>query len=236
MLNVTMMVRDRPRLTQQAIESLIRNTDVEFNCTIVDDGSGPETEAMLKYFAQRKNFAVLRVENGPHITGLCRNLVIWYAEKRWGRGDWLVLSDNDVFFAPNWAFRVSHALYVSERHKWGFQLAGGQNHPYHHPTGTNWIHADTKQECYELREYSALAGTSWLMRWETWDRYGPLEANAPGIRQSEDHAFCQRIRNDGGKVGAVWPHAVIDCSVTDTYGKPVIGIEAKQKVEGAYYE
>lgn len=223
-MNIVLVVKDRPNLTRQCLGSLVKNTDVEWNLMIVDDGSKPPTGELLKLFAsvQRKRVALLINPTSRGILGQVKNLGVYWSEKFWGRGDYLYLSDNDAYFLPGWSSRMIPIL------GWGFDLLGGQNHPYHQPIETAQV---------GVREYEALAGTSWLMRWETWDKYGPLDANAIGICKGEDHEFCQRIRKDGGKVGAVYPHVVLDCSLTDTFGKPAVGAETKtERVEGVEYE
>jgi hypothetical protein len=69
MMNVVMLVKNRPRLTHQALYTLTKNTDAEFNVTIVDDGSDQETLQMLTTFARLKNVALLRNETSKGITG-----------------------------------------------------------------------------------------------------------------------------------------------------------------------
>jgi len=233
MINVVMLVRDRPRLTAQALRSLALNTVGDWRLVIVDDQSQDETRRSLDFFRQfrPKQVAILRNQTSKGITGQARNLGVYWAEGYWGRGDWLYLSDNDVYFTPGWDERltVTYLAFGGE-----FPLIGGQNHPYHQPIA-ECVNRDSPP-LVGIHEYQALAGTSWLIRWNTWDKYGPLDAHAPGICQSEDHAFCQKIREAGGKVGALDPPVVIDCGLTDTFGKPAIGAEAKERIEGILYE
>lgn len=82
------------------------------------------------------------------------------------------------------------------------------------------------------------------MRWETWDKYGPLDAHASGVGQSEDYAFCQKIIQDGGKVGSIYPRCVLNCGLTNSFGQPSVGadfmlnelLEAKRTYPDLYYE
>jgi len=229
-INVVMTVKDRPRLTAQALRSLALNTSSDWNLTLVDDQSQDETRRSLDFFRQFRNkqVAILRNQTSRGIVGQAKNLGVYWAERYWGRGDWLYLSDNDVYFTKGWDTLLTSSL-RDPVHK-DFLLIGGQNHPFHHPIN------DTVPPL-GLREYQALAGTSWLMRWVTWDCFGPLESHAQGVCMGEDQAFCQKIRQAGGKVGALDPPVVIDCSLTQTDGKPAIGVETKtNRVPGVLYE
>ncbi len=222
MMNVVVLVKNRPRLTLQCLTTLVKHTDVEWNAVIVDDGSKPETRDMLSLFGLRDNVAVLRNETSKGITGQARNLSCYWAEKYWGRGDFLYLSDNDVCFLPGWA-----SMMVTVLDSWkDLRVLGGARHPYHQPIATypSW------------QETDAVAGYSQLMTWHTWDTWGPLDAHAPGTCQSEDFKFCQEIREDGFKVGYLREPVLIDCGLTGTDGKPAIGWEVKPRMDGVLYE
>ncbi len=223
MMNIVMLVKDRPRLTFQCLTTLVRYTDVEWNAVIIDDGSKHQTRDMLSLFGVRDNIAVLRNETSKGITGQARNLGVYWAEKYWGRGDYLYLSDNDVCFLPGWANKMNNTMFAAGD---DLKVLGGARHPYHQPIAdfNGW------------QETEAVAGYSQLMEWETWEVWGPLDAHAPGTCQSEDFKFCQDIRKDGFKVGYMTEPVLIDCGITGTDGKSSIGAEAKLMVEGYYYE
>ncbi len=225
-LNIVLLAKDRPRLTFQCLTTLVRYTDVEWNAVIVDDGSKHQTRDMLSLFGVRDNVAVLRNETSKGITGQARNLGVYWAEKYWGRGDYLYLSDNDVCFLPGWASKMAKVYDGALEEDFGISVLGGARHPYHQPIATHcgW------------QETEAVAGYSQLMHWEDWDEYGPLDAHAPGTCQSEDHQFCQKARADGLPVGYMTEAVLIDCGLTGTDGKPAIGAEAKPRLEGYYYE
>ena len=224
-MNVVILVKDRPRLTHQALWSLAKNTDVDHSVTIVDDASRPETWEMLRMFAgTHRNTALLRNDTSKGITGQARNLGVWWSEQYHGRSEWLYLSDNDVCFLPGWASRLQDVYKQGRRN--GLRLLGGARHPYHQPNHV-W---------HEWTETDAVAGYSQLMQWETWDAYGPLDARAPGVCQSEDHAFCQRLRQDRYRVGYVTPQVIVDCGLTTTDNKPAVGHEVKAIFPGLVYE
>jgi len=230
-VNIVILVKDRPALTRQCITTLLENTDPPYTVTIVDDESKPETEFMLKMAARQERITVLRNVKSKGITGQVRNLGVYWSRHYWGKSDLLYLSDNDVAFTPHWNTTLIDAYCWSKTQ--GVRLLGGQNHPYHQHTDS--IDAPPHSAWQEVRIYGAVAGTSQLMTFETWDKYGPLDAHAAGVCQSEDHKFCQQIVKDGYRVGAIWPHVVIDCGIHQTDGSLSVGHEAKARVEGIIY-
>jgi glycosyltransferase involved in cell wall biosynthesis len=97
MVNLTMLVRNRPRLTRQALNSLIATPDC--NITVLDDRSDEETVQVLKSYPSM----IYALRNEWQIgTGELRNKVINASAAYFGRGDYLYLSDNDVRFTMHW--------------------------------------------------------------------------------------------------------------------------------------
>lgn len=234
MTNIVMLVQNRYKLTKQSLESLRQHTDpAHYNLTIVDDESTDfRTRGLvLRTVEEMHNATALHVSGSNHVLGALKNLGVAWSEMRFGRGDWLYLSDNDVYFLPDWLEILDETANYKESE---FSLWGGQNHPYHQPIGEELnLGLSTN---HSLKYYQALAGTSWLMRWETWDAFGPIHQGAAGPGQSEDFEFSQRIMKDGYKVGAIDPPVVLDCGITQTDGKPSPGAEMKPRVQGVYYE
>src|ERR1041385_6644553 len=113
----------------------------------------------------------------------------------------------------------------------GAHLLGGQRHPYHKPN-QRLVYATGR--CVE--ETDAVAGYSMFMSWDTWDRFGPFDANAKGIGQSEDWAFSQRVKKGGGIVGYIRPPVLAHCGLTNTDSKPATGHEAFERFPGLIYE
>jgi len=214
--NIVMLTKDRWELTIQSLTTLYRNTnEADFNITIIDDGSNEISQAALHGFldAKKSNVAMLRIENSQGVTGRARNLGVYWSEKTFGRGEYLYLSDNDVYFLPKWLNELTSFFYFFPESN--FRLVGGWNHPFLNP--------HTEVRGCGVYSHDAIAGASQLMRWETWDKYGPLVANAPGTCQGEDWLFCQKIIEDGGKVGSIYPRVVLNCGITNSEGKPAQG-------------
>ena len=220
-VNIVMLTHNREALLTQAVGSLYEHTDrALFNLTLVDDSS---QRSPLDYIHElhEGNATTLRIENSKGITGQARNLGIYWAERYWGRGDWLYLTDNDVYFTPGWLDKIILGLRVGET-RGTFRVMGGWNHPFLKPNSYHPVSTDGLLD-FTVTSHDAITGASQLMRWATWDQYGPLDAHAVGTGQSEDWKFCQDIIKDGGWVGCIQPHVVINCGLTNTEGKPIPG-------------
>jgi len=226
MINAVMLVRDRPALTQQALISFVQHTKLEWTLTIVDDGSGFTTQRVIATIVQRSpNMCVLRSHVPVGVTGKMRNLGVYWSEKMWGRGDFLYLSDNDAYFTPGWDAKLAQSLMDYNKVK----LVGPYRHPYHKPKG---LEITVGLPGYVFTETDAVQGLGHLMLWETWDKYGPLDAHAVGTNQSEDFKFCQDIVKDGFLVGSIQPDVVWNCGLTGTNGRPSPGAEVLERHKG----
>lgn len=227
--NIVMLVKDRPRLTEQTLRTLYQNTPKgAFNLTIVDDSSKLFVFEMADEWTRQQtsdeDLSIIRIVTSKGITGQARNLGVYWAEKYWGRGDWLCLVDNDLYFTPGWLDKLTGIAENTELA--GFRLWGGWNHPflqsqkeYSSPTNKGAI----------LKTHDAVTGASQLMRWETWDKFGPLDAHARGVGQSEDWLFCQKIIKDGGRVGSIYPRVVLNAGITNSFGQPSPGADLMLK-------
>lgn len=226
MTNIICLVRDRYRLTEQTLDSLYAHTlQSQFNLTVVDDGSTDfRVRRLLERVCGRANATLIRIENGRHILSAAKKIGVRWSELNFGRGEWLCLCDNDVFFLKGW---LDSMIGSSETgFEAGFRLWGGQQHPYHLPITDS-----------EYREYAALPGTHWFMPWFVWDdNQQKLISNAEGVCQGEDVNFGNSVREYGRRIGVVDPHVVIDCGWTNSDGKPAPGIELRQAVRGVYHE
>jgi glycosyltransferase involved in cell wall biosynthesis len=215
-LNVVMLVRDRWRLSQQALASLAANTRSEWRLTVVDDAS---EEPVGEWLRSDTHICVIRNEVSRG-TGWARNKGIKAAREAFGTDNLLALSDNDVWFAPGWDTALLHAY----RNQPEFRIIGGGCHPYlqAHQPQHRYV-CDGKW--YVLFSRDAVSGYSWLLDWETYDKYGPFDQHALGVRQSEDYAVCRKVVADGFYVGSIVPEVVIHAGLTDTFGQKPPGWE-----------
>ena len=215
MINFTLLCHGRPRLLKQTLDS-IGDTD-QMMIDIHGDAPTFETQQIARKFMDDKegSFTVIGPSNG---TGAARNAVIGSASTH--RGDYLYLSDDDVFFlCPDWLSILVRSYEVA----WaaGFKVVGGYNHPYHQP-----IAVAPAADGYVVNEVHALALQSMLMKWEVWDKYGPFCQTPPGkVCQSEDVDFTNKMRADGGGIGVIAPPLVVNCGITNSFGGKIPGWE-----------
>ena len=232
--NITLLVHNRPRHTEQAITSLYQNTpNTSFNLVVVDDHSTEETADMLRNLEKLYGFYLSQLPwvEKPRGVGKSRNFAIGAVSDVYGQGSLLYCSDNDVYFEEGWLPTLIGNFEIAEQV--GFKLLGGYCHPYQQSTK---VYAGVGD--YGIHEKLAVGSLSWLMRWETWYEYGPLDSHAKGINQSEDVAFCNKVRESGWKVGSVWPSLVINAGITGSFNKPCPGSDlvGKGVPKGVWYE
>jgi hypothetical protein len=227
MMNIVMLVRNRSELTRQCMDTLCKHTIGRWNLTVIDDGSTDYLTEAAYVNRISDGFPILSVKISPacEVTGRLRNLGVYFSEKQWGRGEWLYLSDNDACFTPGWDLKLVKAMEGCEHR---FKLIGPYRHPYHLPNGV----VMPAGEGYDVVSTDAVQGLGHLMRWETWDTYGPLDAHAKGTNQSEDFKFCQDIIKAGWLVGSIQPEVVHNCGLTGTSGKASPGAEVMGRIKG----
>lgn len=215
--NFTLLARNRPNLTRQALASL--GDDKNIFKTVFDDRSAAETQILLEQWQKWGRGNLVRNER-PMGTGMARNAVIRTSEELDGRKDYLYLSDNDVFFKPNWFKQLVVFYEVAWKH--GFKVLGAYNHPFHQAVSS----LDVPFFNVKIQEIQALALQSVLMRWEVWDQYGPFcETPVDRVCQSEDVDFARKIVADGGKLGVVSPALIVNTGITNSFGEKIPGWE-----------
>ena len=238
-VNVTMLVCNRPRLTQQALSSLGPTDDGVMTVTVSQDAKcDAETQKVLSDWYQsnptNKHLCGHTAEYG---TGPLRNQVIEASEKYFGRGSHLYLSDNDVCFYP----AIFEKLVPIYEYAWtlGFKVLGAYNHPFHQPINSINVYGGGTQVISRINEVQALALQSMLMKWEVWEKYGPFDNTPVGrVRMSEDVAFTNKIKADGGRIGVVSPALAVNTGITDSFGEKIPGWEivSKEVPKGVYVE
>lgn len=215
-VNVCMVMKDRPTHTLAAVYSMCSTTKTTIKAVILDDCSEhtriSNVKARLPYLRQPSTecYFIIRENECPLGVGGSKNAAVLASQEEYQRGDYLYITDNDVLFTPGWLGTLIEAI---EEHP-QVKIVGGYAHPYN---GTN----QTLRGKVSVDIKNAVDGLSWLMKWETWDKYGTLMDNARGVRQSEDWEYCQRVRNDGFEVGVVYPHVVINNGIVDTFGEKI---------------
>lgn len=121
--------------------------------------------------------------------------------------DWeyLVRSDDDMFYGEGWLGKMMKALKESP----DVWLLGGCKYPLHGITGIRKDVFITDKQ----------AGNHWLLSREVWGKLGPFyEDFIDG--QAEDVRYCQAVRDSGGEVAAMRnPLLVVHCGIKGTLGK-----------------
>jgi cellulose synthase/poly-beta-1,6-N-acetylglucosamine synthase-like glycosyltransferase len=235
MTNIVLITNgSRPRLLAQTLRTLYVNTPADqYTLTMVTDGH-------IEFpFEQDwgERISVIGMRPPCNILGRLKNLGIYWSNKQFGRGEWLCVLDDDLAFWPGWLEKMAYALECRNE----VRILGGVRHPYH---GINEILSadnfkrDVKPNdlVQTIESTDAVAGYCHFMRWKTWDRFGPYDAHAKGTGQSEDFAICRKIVDAGGKVGYIHPPVMAHCGVTDSLGRPAIGMEKIQRKLGVLYE
>jgi len=221
MVNFTMQVRDRPRLTVQALKSLAAAGLDGMTVTVLDDRSKEETREYVQAWCVSFDAHYVRNDE-PLGTGQLRNMVMEESRKHFGQGEYVAPHDNDVFFKPHW---LSDLIDCYED-VWirGFRLIAGYGHPFHQPIGyQQFIHNHPELRVYEVQ---AIATQSMMMRWSVWDAYGPFcPTPVDKTCQSEDIDFTNKIRKDGFKLGVVRPSLIHATALKNTFGEPGPGWE-----------
>lgn len=218
MTNITMLCANRPRLLKQALDSI-----GDLSCatvTIRDAGMDVLVKTVAKLWG-RFDRAVLTGKE-PLGTGPARNEVINSSAQCFGRGDYLYISDDDVYWIrPDWLSILINAYEAA----WtaGYRVIGGYNHPFNRPIdgepGIEYRH-------YTVYPVYALASQSMLMRWSVWDQFGPFcDTPAGKVCQSEDVAFSNKIREAGYKVGVISPALLVNTGITNSFGEHIPGWE-----------
>lgn len=232
MTNIVMLFHSRYKLAKQSLDSLFAHTKCnDYTLTMVYDVPDDKAQRdfrlkdLLNAESTRSNATLLTVKHSGHVLAQLKNLGVAWSEQCFDRGDWLYLSDSDVYFTPSWLDKLTK--FADDKiNLWESPvLVGGQIHPFHKPDEHGYLRV--------------LDGPSWLMGWTVWDLVGGFKRiNASGVCQSEEYPLCQKLRDNGGMIEVIEPHVVYHTGLTNSDGKPAPGYEERkaQMVQGVYYE
>lgn len=254
-MDIVLIARDRPELTQQTIESMRKNA-VDWQrhrLLMVVDGDAAdydlrEVRRVVRTQDSNRNeshvFTVRQLGVGGAKNFGARWFFSKYAYENQstediGRhaGSLLMFSDNDMYYLPGWDERLELGLRgpipigVSTRRIGGVLGARcgyiTQLGGWRHPFHSiSQSHIDGLGSTNETRnEVDAVTGNCFVMRWSDWLKYGPFDSNAIGPGQSEDYALSRKIKDGRGIVATLDPPVAIHCGMVNSEGRQATGWE-----------
>jgi hypothetical protein len=203
---------NRIRLLEQTLNSLFKNTELSNinSLTVVNDNSFYDISGITKYSPVDVNLINLSKTSG---VGKSKNIGVEFS-KYMHNGKYLYLLDGDVYFTDKWDIKM---IEIYEKYKDEFKIIAGGIHPY--------LQNRIGEDNLDLTSHDALSGWSWLLDYDTWDKFGKLADNSIGTGKSEDWEYCQRIRNAGYKVGCLKNQVIAHCGITNTEGEKIPGYD-----------
>jgi hypothetical protein len=217
--NITMLAATRPKLLRQALESIGDLSAA--TVTIRNAGMNAAVCDTVEYWCEvRKNTSSF-ILTKSYGTGPSRNQAVAMSQGLFGSGEYLYLSDDDVYFLQHDWLKILTTAY---REAWehGFRVIGAYCHPFMRPCAP----ATRLPSRWNVNEVHALPSQSMFMSWEVWDEFGPFcDTPAGKVCQSEDVDFCNRIRDAGHKVGVIAPPLLVNTGITNSFGEHIPGWE-----------
>ncbi|WP_343214794.1 glycosyltransferase family 2 protein [Dyella sp. RRB7] len=170
-VSVVVLTYNWPAALERVLEGLARQTELPCEVIVADDGSGPDTAALIARMAL--TFPVplrhLWQEDRGFRAARARNRGIAAS-----RGDYVILLDGDMLVHPRF---IADHLMLAER---GYFLQGGRLKATQEesqrllaggqPVFTPWVHADFEEFDGTRRLYAFRA--PWLARWKARSRNG----------------------------------------------------------------
>jgi len=196
---IILITKNRKKLFDQTINSLISNTHKDlYDLIVVDDGSSYlEDLIMLKKSGIISDLILTNFGS----VGIARNLGVEIAKRKGYK--YIYHTDNDMYFLSGW---LEKCVRIKESYK-EIAIVG----PYCHPFMQK--NAD-KEYTDEIETVDAVSGNSWFMTLDDFCLFGLKETK--GIMASEDWEMCQRLREAKRTCVRLTPHLVLHCGVTNS--------------------
>lgn len=213
-MHIVLITRNRLALLSQTLGTMGKNA-VNEHClsVVVDQPADQEVIDYLREFEKEvKGSFKLKINDRQLGVGGSKNLG---ASLQGFDENFLMFSDDDMYYLPEWDMVMEHAL-----GHYGVAVVGGCQHPFHQPMTTM-----TWNDRIQFRYVDATAGYCMGMRRGIWEHYGPFDSSSVGVGRSEDWALCQRARKDKRQVAYVHPPIALHCGLTNCEGQPCTGAE-----------
>lgn len=120
-----------------------------------------------------------------------------------GDYEYLLRSDDDLFYSSGWFQAMIDVLRRNPK----VLLVGGCYYLLHKVL--------QEYSTYNITEIAP--GNCWLMKKETWDKFGPIATASDGMQEDAD--FCRRIQATGSKVAVLKEPLIVHCGITGSNGK-----------------
>jgi GT2 family glycosyltransferase len=215
---IILITKNRLKLLQQTVATLIKNTPKElYDLIVVDDGSEPQCVSYLQ------GLKIGGVISDLVLTNLgspskCRNIGAEIVKKKGYK--FLYHTDNDMYFLPEWL----EECHKAKDNSFNIIIVGAYCHPFMQANEEKTLFLDTPNNIREdIATVDAVSGNSWFISTEDYFKYGLHETD--GIMASEDWEMCQRIRKDGNFVVRLTPHKVLHCGITNSRNEPSVGAD-----------
>ncbi|MBI3551268.1 MAG: glycosyltransferase family 2 protein [Elusimicrobia bacterium] len=196
-VSVVIPTYNRARRAAAALRSVLAQTDGDFECWVVDDGSTDDTRTVLSAFKDPRLHLVFNGTNqGQHV---CRNQAI-----RASSAPWIAFLDSDDLFLPERLCRLRQAC--ESRPKTGFWFTNAYIHRYGRIIGTLFDPARAIPEGKVPGWYAVgdkhlpYVTTTVMVRREAFEKTGYFRRD---LRILEDTELYARMLKDGLEVGAV---------------------------------
>lgn len=199
---------NRPKFVMDAILSLQKNSGYPYELIVHDDGSGPETLAVLRQlFADGYISTLIENKEGHNQgQGIALNRMFNMA-----KGDPIVKMDHDLVFAQGWLKQASLTLQLNEQRPHEPDIGALGLFRYHHPPV---VFAESIIAHHEgWTEVDDFVGSAMVIPRRAWEEFGPFEERSPAF--AEDYAFKRLIHDREGWCCGMMPH---DLAINQGFG------------------
>lgn len=198
---------NRPEFVREAIVSAVGNAGFPLEMIVHDDGSSPETLAVLLELREAGLISTLMLNAPGHNEGqgIALNRMFHAA-----KGDPIVKLDHDLVFEPGWLRRCVELLdanFIEDESEWGVRPMIGALGLFKYPVEpVRWQDMFiSNHECdgIEWEEHQDFVGSAMVIPRVAFEEFGPFEERSPAF--AEDAVFKHAIRDRQGWCNALFP-------------------------------
>lgn len=207
MISIIMPVKNRYKLTEQAVKSLYKNTKTQFNLVVVDDASDDGNAFKILCDMYGARYIRMDETKGP---GAARNAGAAVSKC----SPYIYFTDNDVYFEEGWDI---DCMTVLDQNIMG--IVGADGHPLHSVVETRVV--SDVLVCISTNQ----VGYSMMLRRGVWEKYGPFKHFPIGLYGAEDTTLCNTIKDNGYDIGYLSSRKVYHCGLVRSDGQKALGYE-----------